>query len=55
MLTMVGYNAGDMMKLTLKPAASTRVVTVAHLQDWVKLLSQAKTHGNIYAATGGII
>jgi hypothetical protein len=51
-LTMAGYN-GDVMKLTLKPAASTRVVTVAHSQDRVELLSQAKTHGNIYAATGG--
>jgi len=28
-LTMAGYN-GDMMKLTLKSAASTRVVTFAH-------------------------
>ena len=51
-LTMAGYN-GDVMKLMLKPAASTRVVTVAHLQDRVELLSQVKTHGNIYAATGG--
>ncbi len=48
---MVVYN-GDVMKLTLKPAASTRVVTVAHSQDRVELLSQAKTHSNIYAATG---
>ncbi len=51
-LTMAGYN-GDVIKLTLKPAASTRVVIVAHSQDRVELLSQAKTHGNIYAATGG--
>jgi hypothetical protein len=51
-LTMARYN-GDMMKLTLQPAASTRVVTIAHSQDWIELLHQAKTHGNIYAATGG--
>jgi hypothetical protein len=50
-LTMAGYNGGVRM-LTLKPAASTRVVTIAHSQDWIEL-SQAKTHGNIYAATGG--
>jgi hypothetical protein len=53
-LTMMGYN-GDMTKLTLKPAASTRVVTITHSQDWIELPSQAKTHSIIYAATGGII
>jgi hypothetical protein len=51
-LTLASYN-GDVMKLSLKPAASTRVVTVAHSQARIELLSQAKSHGNIYAATGG--
>jgi hypothetical protein len=51
-LSLAGYN-GDIMKLELKPAASTSVVTVAHSQVRIELLSQAKSHGNIYAATGG--
>ena len=51
-LSLAGYN-GDIFKLELKPAASTSVVTVAHSQDRIELLSQAKSHGNIYAATGG--
>jgi hypothetical protein len=41
------------MMLQLKPAACAKVVTVAHLQERNELLGQAKTHGNIYAATGG--
>ena len=52
-LSLAGYN-GDIMKLELKPAASsTSVVTVAHSQDRIELLSQAKSHGNIFSATGG--
>ena len=50
-LTHAGYN-GCVMQLHLKPAACTKVVTVAHLQEQIELLSQAKSHGNIYAATG---
>ena len=50
-LTLAGYD-GDVMKLTLKPTASTQVITVAHSQAQIELLSQAKSHGNIYAATG---
>ena len=53
-LTLAGCN-GDVMKLDLKPAASTRVITIAHSQARINLLSQAKSHGNIYAATGGAI
>ena len=51
----MGHDAtsDDIMKLKLKPAASTSVVTIAHSQDRIELLSQAKSHGNIYAATGG--
>jgi hypothetical protein len=51
-LTLAGYKS-DVMKLTLKPAESTRVVTLANSQAPIELLSQAKSHGNIYAATGG--
>jgi hypothetical protein len=41
-------------------SATNNAITIPHpkrknSQDWVELLSQAKTHGNIYAATGGII
>jgi hypothetical protein len=50
-LTLAGYD-DDVMKLTLKPTASTQVITVAHSQARIELLSQAKSHGNIYAATG---
>ncbi len=28
-------------------------MTVAHSQEWIELLSQAKSHGSICAATGG--
>jgi hypothetical protein len=34
-------------------SGDNRVVTAAHSQDRVELLHQAKTHCNIYAATGG--
>ena len=47
-----GYN-GHIMMLQLNPAACAKVVTVAHLQERIELLSQAKTHKNIYAATWG--
>ncbi len=40
------------MQLQLKPAACTKVVTVANSQERIELLSQAKSHGRIYAATG---
>jgi hypothetical protein len=51
-LTLAGYN-GDHMKLTAKPAASTKVITNPHTQEWIELLSEAKKHGQIFAATGG--
>ena len=51
-LTHAGYN-GHIMQLRLKPAACTKVVTIAHSQERIELLSQAKSHGSIYAATGG--
>jgi hypothetical protein len=50
-LTMEGYN-GDVMKITLKPIKRMTCVTLPHTQDRIKLLSQAKSHGNIFAATG---
>jgi hypothetical protein len=52
-LTLEGLN-GDTMKITLKPVERTTVLTVPHLQERIELLSQAKTHGNIFAATGGV-
>jgi hypothetical protein len=52
-LTMEGYN-DDVMKITLKPIKHTAVVTLPHTQDQIELLSQAKSHGNIFAATGGV-
>ncbi len=52
-LTLEGLN-GDTMKITLKPIEQTTVVTVPHSQERIELLSQVKTHGNIFAATGGI-
>ncbi len=51
-LSLEGYN-GDVMKITLKPVERTTVLTVPHLQEQIELLSQAKTHGNIFATTGG--
>jgi hypothetical protein len=52
-LSMEGYN-GDVMKITLKPVECTNVITAPHTQDRIEFLSRAKTHGNIFAATGGI-
>ena len=52
-LSLEGYD-GDMMKVTLKPVNRTTVVTVPHSQERIDLLSQAKTHGSIFAATGGV-
>ena len=52
-LTLEGFN-GDVMKVTLKPVERTNDVTAPHTQERIELLSQAKTHGNIFAATGGI-
>ena len=51
-LTLAGYN-GDHMKLTAKPAPSTKVITNPHTQERIELLSEAKKHGQIFAATGG--
>ena len=42
------------MKITLKPVECTSVLTLSHSQERIELLSQAKTHGNIFAATGGV-
>jgi hypothetical protein len=52
-LSLEGYN-GDVMKITLKPVERTRVLTVPHSQERIELLSRAKTHGNIFTATGGV-
>jgi hypothetical protein len=52
-LLLKGYN-GDMMKVTLKPVQRTTVVTVPHSQERIDMLSQAKTHGSIFSATGGV-
>ena len=52
-LTIEGYN-GDMMKITLKPIERMTCVTLPHTQDRIELLSQAKSHGNIFAAIGGV-
>jgi hypothetical protein len=49
---MEGYSS-EVMKITLKSVECT-VITAPHKQDRIKLLSQAKTHGNIFATTGGI-
>ncbi len=43
-LTLAGYN-GDVMKLSPKPTAITRVINVAHSQARIELLSQAKSQG----------
>jgi hypothetical protein len=52
-LTLEGYN-GDAMQITLKPVERTTFLTVPHSLERIELLSQAKTHGNIFAATVGI-
>ena len=51
-LSLEGYN-GDVMKVTLKPVERTTVITVSHSQKRNELLSQAKTHRSIFAATSG--
>jgi hypothetical protein len=52
-LTLEGYN-GDVMKITLKSIERSNVITALHTQDRIELLSQAKAHGNIFTATGGV-
>jgi len=52
-LTLEGYN-GDMMRVTLNPIQHTNVITAPHTQERIELLSHAKTHGSIFAATGGV-
>ena len=52
-LTMEGHN-GDVMKVTVKPIERTTVITAAHSQARIELLSQAKAHGSIFSATGGV-
>jgi hypothetical protein len=52
-LSLEGYN-GDVMKITLKPVMRPSVLTVPHSQERIELLSQAKTHCNIFVATGGV-
>ncbi len=42
------------MKITLKPVVRPSELTVPHSQERIKLLSRVKTHGNIFAATGGV-
>ncbi len=51
-LTLEGYN-GDIMKIAIKPITRMIVITCPHLQAQIELLSQAKAHGNIFAATEG--
>ena len=45
---------GNVMKIMLNPVNQTTIVTAPHMQDWIEMLSQAKTHGNIFATTDGI-
>jgi hypothetical protein len=52
-LLLVGYNS-NVMKIMLTPVEHTNVITTPHSQDRIKLLSQVKIHGNIFAATGGV-
>ncbi len=52
-LSLEGFN-GDMMKVTLMPIERTNIITAPHTQERIELLSQAKSHGNIFAATGGV-
>jgi hypothetical protein len=52
-LSMVGYN-GDFFKIMLKPIKHTNNITAPHMQDQIKLLSQAKTQSNIFATTSGV-
>jgi hypothetical protein len=53
-LTLAGYN-GDHMKLTAKPASSTKVITNPHTQERIELLSEAKSMGKSSLQRGGII
>ena len=43
-----------MMSVTLKPIEHTTVITAAHTQERIELLSQAKAHGSIFLTTGGV-
>ena len=53
-LSLEGFN-GDVMKIMLKPVKQTTILTIPHLQECIELLSQeVKTHGNIFAVTGGV-
>ncbi len=52
-LSLEGYNE-DVMRVTLKPIERTTVITAAHTQERIELLSQAKAHGSIFSATGGV-
>ncbi len=52
-LSLEGYN-GDVMRVTLKPIKCTTVITAAHTQECIELLSQAKAHISIFSATGGV-
>ena len=52
-LSLDGYN-GDVMRVTLKPIERTTVIIAAHTQERIELLSQAKAHGSIFSATGGV-
>jgi len=52
-LSLEGYN-GDVMRVTLKPIERTTVITAAHTQERIELLSQAKAHGSIFLTTGGV-
>jgi len=42
------------MRVTLKPIERTTVITAAHTQGRIELLSQAKAYGSIFSATGGV-
>ncbi len=52
-LLLLGYN-GDAMRITLKPVEHTNIVTTPHSKERIELLSKAKKHIHIFAATGGI-
>ena len=46
------YN-GDAMRVEIIPIAQTKVIMAPHTQEQIELLSEAKKHGQIFAATGG--
>ncbi len=52
-LLLEGYN-GDMMTIMLKPIKQTHAITTPHTHNWIELLSQAKTHSSVFAATGSV-